>query len=64
PPHKLIKLHFLDCKLTSSRLNRFYLPEKSVLANGYLLTDNGSARVVRALSSVERGRAVLAVVQT
>ncbi|MCL2108279.1 MAG: hypothetical protein FWH20_02920 [Oscillospiraceae bacterium] len=44
PPHKHIKLHFLDCKLTSSRLNRFYLPEKSVLANGYLLTDNGSAR--------------------
>ncbi|MCL2107893.1 MAG: hypothetical protein FWH20_00920 [Oscillospiraceae bacterium] len=25
PPHRLFRLHSLDCKLISSRLNRFYL---------------------------------------
>ncbi|MCL2108371.1 MAG: hypothetical protein FWH20_03385 [Oscillospiraceae bacterium] len=27
PPHKLFRLHFLDCDLTSSRLDRFHLLE-------------------------------------
>ncbi|MCL2107865.1 MAG: hypothetical protein FWH20_00780 [Oscillospiraceae bacterium] len=44
PPHKLFRLHFLDMKLISSRLNKFHLHKKSALANGYLLRDNGSAR--------------------
>ncbi|MCL2108439.1 MAG: hypothetical protein FWH20_03725 [Oscillospiraceae bacterium] len=32
PPHKLFRLHFLDMKLISSRLDRFHLLEKSALA--------------------------------
>ncbi|MCL2108733.1 MAG: hypothetical protein FWH20_05250 [Oscillospiraceae bacterium] len=24
PPHKLFRLHFLDCDLTSSRLDKFH----------------------------------------
>ncbi|MCL2109044.1 MAG: hypothetical protein FWH20_06840 [Oscillospiraceae bacterium] len=44
PPHRLFRLHFLDCKLTSSRLDRFHLLDKFTLANGHLLLTNGSAR--------------------
>ncbi|MCL2108303.1 MAG: hypothetical protein FWH20_03045, partial [Oscillospiraceae bacterium] len=37
PPHRLFRLHFLDMRLISSRLNRFYLLEKSALAYGFVL---------------------------
>ncbi|MCL2108466.1 MAG: hypothetical protein FWH20_03860 [Oscillospiraceae bacterium] len=44
PPHKPIRLYFLDMKLISSRLNKFHLHKKSTLAFRHVLRDNGSAR--------------------